>query len=122
MGVIKVWDVVKDFAEGPPIWRSTLRDELKDHRTRINEIVYGEGHLWSGKDSRARPSRSVQLMMLFIPSPQLLRMRQFGCMYIRHLRIQSRSQVRPSHTGQGLELSYPFTSTPNWIRTHFHIF
>jgi len=47
MGVIKVWDVVKDSAEGPPIWRSTLRDELNDHRTRINEMVYGEGHLWS---------------------------------------------------------------------------
>jgi len=47
MGVIKVWDVVKDSTEGPPIWRSTLRDELTDHRTRINEIVYGEGHLWS---------------------------------------------------------------------------
>ena len=55
MGVIKVWDVVKDSAEGPPIWRSTLRDELEGHRTRINEIVYGKGHLWSGKHSRARP-------------------------------------------------------------------
>ena len=120
MGVIKVWDAVKDFAEGPPIWRSTLRDELKGHRTRINEIVYGNGHLWSGKDSRARPSRPVQLMMLFIIFPQLLRMRQFACMYIRHLRTQS--QVHPSHTGQGLELSCPFTSTPNWIRTHFRIF
>jgi len=50
MGVIKVWDVVKDSAEGPPIWRSTLRDELKDHRTGVNEIVYGDGHLWSGKN------------------------------------------------------------------------
>lgn len=49
MGVIKVWDVVKDSTEDRPIWRSTLRDELKDHRTRINEIVYGDGHLWSGK-------------------------------------------------------------------------
>jgi len=47
MGVIKVWDVVKDSTEDRPIWRSTLRDELKDHRTRINEIVYGDGHLWS---------------------------------------------------------------------------
>ncbi|KAF8479204.1 WD40 repeat-like protein [Russula ochroleuca] len=47
MGVIKVWDVVKESAEGPPIWRSTLRDDLTCHRTRINEIVYGDGHLWS---------------------------------------------------------------------------
>jgi hypothetical protein len=51
MGVIKVWDVVKESTEGPPIWRSTLRDDLKYHRTRINEIVYGDGHLWSGKKS-----------------------------------------------------------------------
>ena len=49
MGVIKVWDVEKDSTEDRPIWRSTLRDELKHHRTRINELVYGDGHLWSGK-------------------------------------------------------------------------
>lgn len=102
MGVIKVWDVVKDSTGGPSIWRSTLRDELNDHRTRINEMVYGEGHLWSGKDPQARPSRpsrAFQLMTLFIISSQLLQMRQFDCMYIRHLRTQSRNQVRPSHTG-----------------------
>jgi len=52
MGVIKVWDVVKDTTEGLPIWRSTLREELEHHRTRVNEIVYGDGHLWSGKQSR----------------------------------------------------------------------
>jgi len=52
MGVIKVWDVVKDTTEGLPIWRSTLRDELMHHRTRVNEIVYGDGHLWSGKEPR----------------------------------------------------------------------
>ena len=52
MGVIKVWDVVKDSTDGPPIWRSTLREDLNGHRTRINEIVYGNGHLWSGKKSR----------------------------------------------------------------------
>jgi hypothetical protein len=122
MGVINVWDVVKDSAEGPPIWRSTLRDELKDHRMRINEIVYGKGHLWSGKDPGARPPRPVQLMTLLILSPQPLWMRQFGCMYIRHLRTQSRSQVHPSHMGRRSEPSYPYTSTPNWIRTHFRIF
>lgn len=69
MGVIKVWDVVKDSTEGPPIWRSTLRDELEGHRTRIDEIVYGKGHLWSGKHSRARPSWPVQLMMFAHPYP-----------------------------------------------------
>lgn len=48
MGVIKVWDVVKDTTERRPIWRSTLRDELI-HRTKVNEIVYEDGQLWSGK-------------------------------------------------------------------------
>lgn len=54
MGVIKVWDVVKDSSaeDRRPIWRSTLRDEWNDHRTRINEIVYGDGHLWSGKSAK----------------------------------------------------------------------
>lgn len=61
MGVIKVWDVVKDFTDGPPIWRSTPGDDLRGHRTRINEIVYGNGHLWSGKKSRIRPRKRVYL-------------------------------------------------------------
>jgi len=47
MSVINVWDVVKDTTERSPILRSTLRNELKGHRTRINEIVYGDSHLWS---------------------------------------------------------------------------
>jgi len=57
MGVIKVWDVVKDSTDGPPIWRSTLRDDLGGHRTRINEIVYGNGHLWS-----ASADETIQLL------------------------------------------------------------
>jgi hypothetical protein len=54
MGVIKVWEVVKDASaeDCRPIWRGTLRDEWTDHRTRINEIVYGDGHLWSGKSAK----------------------------------------------------------------------
>ena len=88
MGVIKVWDVVKESADGPPIWRSTLRDDLTCHRTRINEIVYGDGHLWSGKKSRTRPRQRVHLTMLLSPSPQLLRMRRSSCMYIRRLHPQ----------------------------------
>jgi hypothetical protein len=98
MGVIKVWDVVKESAEGPPIWRSTLRDDLTCHRTRINEIVYGDGHLWSGKKSRTRPEQWVHLTMLLSPSLQRLRMRQSSCMYIRRLHSQGRSQGRPSRT------------------------
>ena len=48
MGVINVWDLAKEHGGGRPRWRHTLRDELKHHRTRINEMVYGDGHLWTG--------------------------------------------------------------------------
>lgn len=83
MGVIKVWDVVKDSTDGPPIWRSTLREDLVGHRTRINEIVYGNGHLWSGKKSR-NPSQTaspVDADLSFF-SPQFLRMRQYSYLFI----------------------------------------
>jgi hypothetical protein len=122
MGVIKVWDVVKDSTEGPPIWRSTLRDDLMYHRTRINEIVYGDGHLWSGKKSPTRLRQRLHLTMLLFSPPQLLRMRPFSCMYIRHLHTQDQSQGHSSHTRQRSELSYQFTSTPSWIQTCFLTF
>lgn len=48
MGIIRVWDLVKEA--GPlPRWRSTIKEELNHHRTRINEIMYGSGQLWTGK-------------------------------------------------------------------------
>ncbi|KAJ3521598.1 hypothetical protein NM688_g8998 [Phlebia brevispora] len=44
MGIIKVWELQKE--QGPsPRWRSTLKEELNYHRTKINEIVYGNGQL-----------------------------------------------------------------------------
>ncbi|KAI0374744.1 WD40 repeat-like protein [Pilatotrama ljubarskyi] len=46
MGVIKVWDIKKDDGT-PPRWQSTLVEELKHHRTRINDMVYGNGQLWT---------------------------------------------------------------------------
>jgi hypothetical protein len=47
MGVIKIWDLEKDQTI-PPRWRSTLRTELNHHRTRINEMLFGNGQLWTG--------------------------------------------------------------------------
>ncbi|GLB35131.1 putative WD domain, G-beta repeat [Lyophyllum shimeji] len=66
MGVIKSWLLTKE--DGPsPRWRSTLQDELKHHRTRINEMLYGNGQLWTAsadetvqvlyRDSTATPPR-----------------------------------------------------------------
>jgi WD40 repeat protein len=47
MGVIKIWNLEKDGSSSPR-WRSTLRAELNYHRTRINEMVFGNGQLWTG--------------------------------------------------------------------------
>lgn len=44
MGAIKVWDV--ELEDG---WRARLREELGHHRTGINEMVYGNGQLWTGE-------------------------------------------------------------------------
>ncbi|KAI0306771.1 WD40-repeat-containing domain protein [Multifurca ochricompacta] len=68
MGAIKVWDVVKDSTEKSPIWRCTLRDELERHRTKINEIVYGNGHLWS-----ASADETIQLHLYPPPTDPKLK-------------------------------------------------
>lgn len=60
MGIIKVWELRKE--DGPnPRWRSTQKVELTYHRTKINEISYGNGQLWSGA-----------YMPLFVPSACIL--------------------------------------------------
>ena len=50
MGVIKVWKITKDDGT-PSRWQSKLMDELKHHRTRINDMMYGNGYLWTGKSN-----------------------------------------------------------------------
>lgn len=48
MGVIKVWKLEKEA--GPNArWRSDLQDTLDYHRTRVTEILYGAGQIWTGK-------------------------------------------------------------------------
>ncbi|KZT11436.1 WD40 repeat-like protein [Laetiporus sulphureus 93-53] len=46
MGIIKVWKLTKE-ADQAAGWRSTLQEELTYHRTRINEMLYGHGQLWT---------------------------------------------------------------------------
>lgn len=48
MGVIKVWEITKDDGT-PPRWKSKLQGELSYHRTRVDDMVYGNGHLWTGE-------------------------------------------------------------------------
>ena len=50
MGVIKIWDLQKDNGT-PPRWRSKLQSELHHHRTRVNEMFFGNGQLWTGARS-----------------------------------------------------------------------
>jgi len=47
MGVIKIWNLKKENGS-PPRWGITLQKELAIHQGRINEIVYGNGQLWTG--------------------------------------------------------------------------
>ncbi|KAI0313627.1 WD40 repeat-like protein [Amylostereum chailletii] len=47
MGTIKAWDLRKEGDDGRPIWKSTLKADLPSHRTGVNEVIYGDGHLWS---------------------------------------------------------------------------
>ncbi|KAG1723896.1 WD40-repeat-containing domain protein [Suillus lakei] len=46
MGVLKVWKLEREG--GPrPRWRSILQDTLNHHRTRITEIIYDAGYIWT---------------------------------------------------------------------------
>ncbi|KAL4250418.1 WD40-repeat-containing domain superfamily protein [Abortiporus biennis] len=49
MGVMKAWNLAKEEASGssPARWKVTLDEEFKHHRTGINEIVHGNGQLWT---------------------------------------------------------------------------
>ncbi|KAJ8517326.1 hypothetical protein ONZ45_g5496 [Pleurotus djamor] len=41
-----VWELTKVDGQ-PTSWRASLKTELNHHRTRINELLYGNGHLWT---------------------------------------------------------------------------
>ncbi|KAI0721628.1 WD40 repeat-like protein [Cerioporus squamosus] len=46
MGIIKIWEITKDSGT-PPRWQSTLAGELKHHRTKVDDMIYGNGLLWT---------------------------------------------------------------------------
>jgi len=67
MGVLKIWllerGTVAQPADGlPPRWRATLRENLTHHRTRINQLVLHDGHIWTGTGlpANSRSFRSVK--------------------------------------------------------------
>ncbi|TFY68242.1 hypothetical protein EVG20_g3634 [Dentipellis fragilis] len=47
MGVIKVWSLKKEGEGGRYRWKHTQKDEFTYHRTGVNEMVYGNGLLWT---------------------------------------------------------------------------
>ena len=50
MGIIKAWELEKEVGE-PTRWRAVQKNELNYHRTKINEILYGHGQVWTGMSS-----------------------------------------------------------------------
>ena len=51
MGLLKIWLLERDKTtdDVPPRWRTTLRENLTHHRTRINQMVLHNGYIWTGK-------------------------------------------------------------------------
>ena len=61
MGVLKVYLLERDTATQPadslpPRWRTTLREDLTHHRTRINQLVLHSGYIWTGTHPPANAS------------------------------------------------------------------
>ncbi|THV07875.1 WD40 repeat-like protein [Dendrothele bispora CBS 962.96] len=44
MGIINLWTLTKEDTT-PPRWKSTLKNQYKHHRTKITEMIYGNGQL-----------------------------------------------------------------------------
>jgi hypothetical protein len=45
MGVIKVWHIERI---GDGNWRCTMESEHRHHRTKVQDMVFGAGWLWTG--------------------------------------------------------------------------
>lgn len=53
MGVLTIWllergTLAQSTDGSPPRWRTTLRETLTHHRTRINQLVVYNGYIWTG--------------------------------------------------------------------------
>ncbi|KAG6879592.1 hypothetical protein C0992_000872 [Termitomyces sp. T32_za158] len=71
MGIIKFWLLTKDGGS-PPSWYGTLQEELKHHRTRINELWYGSDHLWTASvDGTVQMLNRASMSALQKPPPPL---------------------------------------------------
>ncbi|KAI5987553.1 WD40-repeat-containing domain protein [Pisolithus albus] len=64
MGIIKVWKLEKGH-EPQSRWHHTLLDTLNLHRTRVTQMIYGAGQLWT-----ASSDETVQITM-YPPDPSV---------------------------------------------------
>lgn len=48
MGIIRLWDITKEDVDASSPWKIKLAGELKHHRTRVDDMIHGDGHLWTG--------------------------------------------------------------------------
>ncbi|KAF5373133.1 hypothetical protein D9758_001692 [Tetrapyrgos nigripes] len=46
MGIINLWTLTKEDTS-PPRWKSSLKQQFKHHRTKITELKYVSGQLWT---------------------------------------------------------------------------
>jgi COMPASS component SWD3 len=58
MGIIKVWELLRETGSNPR-WKASLSQQLDYHRTRIDDMFYGNGQLWTGT--------TVRFLFSFIP-------------------------------------------------------
>ncbi|KAI1796015.1 WD40 repeat-like protein [Ganoderma leucocontextum] len=47
MGIIMAWDIMKEDDDSSSPWKIKFAGELKHHRTRVDDMIYGDGHLWT---------------------------------------------------------------------------
>lgn len=71
MGLIKVWDLTKGSGL-PSRWTATLRYTHDHHRTRINELLYGNGQLWTASaDETVQVTLDKSMPMDDCPNPTI---------------------------------------------------
>ncbi|KAK0210337.1 WD40-repeat-containing domain protein [Desarmillaria ectypa] len=78
MGVIKVWHLHKEGGASPR-WKSSLKYELTHHRTRINDMHYGNGQLWTASSDdtvqvvTVNPTSEAEKVPRFMTHPTAVR-------------------------------------------------
>ncbi|KAG6832711.1 hypothetical protein H0H92_012283 [Tricholoma furcatifolium] len=70
MGIIKSWVLTKDEGQAT-LWRGSLQEEFSHHRTRINEMLYGSGQLWTASSDETVQVLNRDSVSLTKPPPTI---------------------------------------------------